>query len=209
MKTCTHCHKEKTEEEFYASKNSASGLQAWCIDCVKQLSRAQGKKGSESFRYPVAESTALVRTILAEHGIPSCAGTAMGQNKVDLMAWACVPIEAKLARESGANQFVWKFTPGQLDKLEGLVIFVADYGKQQRYFVMPVSAIKEFPKHQAERIAGFSLTIGSEHGNSQWQSFKDYEDRFDLIEVERQKFENQNNSFLPTEDPDATDNELD
>ena len=112
----------------------------------------------------------------------------MGHNKVDLMAWACVPIEAKLARERGANQFVWKFTPGQLDKLEGLVIFVADYGEHQRYFVIPASAIKESSKNQTERVAGFSLTIGSEHGNSQWQIFKDYEDRFDLIEVERQRF---------------------
>ena len=130
----------------------------------------------------------MVREILLRNGIPSCTGTAMGYSKVDLMAWARVPIEAKAARPSGPDKFVWKFSPGQLEKLQGLIFFVADYREWRRCFIIPVEAIRLSIKMRADRIAGFSLTLGSEHGNSQWETFRHYEDRFDLIEIERQKF---------------------
>ncbi len=112
----------------------------------------------------------------------------MGLDKVDLMAWACVPIEAKLARESAPNKFIWTFTQGQLSKLDGLIICVADYKNRRRIFIIPAGQVKYSSKQKAERRGSLCVTIDSFDLRSQWPVYMKYEDRFDLIELERQKF---------------------
>jgi hypothetical protein len=126
--------------------------------------------------------------MLLEHGSPSCPGTIMSQNKVDLMAWACVPIEAKIARQSALNQFIFTFTRGQLTELEGLIICVADFGDHKRTLVIPADKIKYSKKEKADRRGSLTVTFDSFDLRSAWPDLMQYEDRFDLIEVERQKF---------------------
>lgn len=112
----------------------------------------------------------------------------MGLDKVDLMGWACVPIEAKLARESAPNKFIWTFTRGQLTKLDGLIVCVADYVDRKRILIIPADRIKYSSKQKSQRRGSLCVTVDSFDLRSQWPALMGYEDRYDLIEVERQKF---------------------
>lgn len=41
MKTCSKCHRELPEEQFYKSRKSKDGLQDMCKECVAENNRAQ------------------------------------------------------------------------------------------------------------------------------------------------------------------------
>jgi hypothetical protein len=103
---------------------------------------------------------------------------------VDLLAWACVPIEAKAVIKTG-NRFNWTFRPGQLAKLTGLLMFIAICEPTNRIFIIPVEVLRVARKTRAPRVGGFCLSLDSEHRNSHWHKFQKYEGRIDLIEVAR------------------------
>lgn len=189
MKRCTKCKEYKEESDFYKSQVNKSGLHAWCKACLKKNSQRQGSH--QSWKTPTAASTEVVRQLLLDNGIPSCPGTAMNRNKVDLMAWACVPIEAKIARQSKPNQFIWTFTRGQLGKLDGLIICIADYGDRKRVLVIPIDRIRYSVNEKTVRQGSLAVTIESFDPRSQWPALMEYEDRYDLIEIERLKFRTQ------------------
>lgn len=182
MKRCTKCKEQKPEMEFYRSKVTSDGLHSWCVACCKAKSKATQHSDIST---PRAKSTAFARAYLEKRHIPCCIGRAMGYKFVDLMAWACIPVEAKMAGESDSNKFTWTFTRGQFHKLTGLLLLVADYGNSQRVFIVPVDRVRDSRKTGNARLNSLCVTLDSEHPNSQWNLIKDFEDRIDLIERAR------------------------
>lgn len=179
MKRCTKCHQEKPETEFYKSRSRhKDGLHSWCMDCCKIAGQAVWRKGG---------STHDAMTILAQHGIPSCVGSRAGQRWVDLLAWAVVPIEVKGARETRPGQYVWTFSPSQVTawREDSLVMFLAwrdenvDLSKT-RVFIVPDDAAILYGPDRFHSSA--SVVLDSEHSNSEWEQWRQFEDRYDLIE---------------------------
>lgn len=184
MKTCTKCHEEKQDEEFYQSKRTSTGLTAWCKECTKELSRQRGKNGKRQ-----ARSTKAVLRLLWRNGIPAFADRRIIGPWIDIVAWGCVPVEAKLASESGTNKFVWTFSPGQLQELEGFIVLVAYFSrKKRRVLVLPTTAIPEEKIENHDGSRSICVTFDSFHPNSNWPVLRYFEDRFDLIDNARLEY---------------------
>ena len=186
MKPCTKCKAEKSESEFYQARHTSDGLHSWCKECVKQLSK--NTDGNSSFRRPRAKSSDIAKTHLRANGIPVCTGTSMGVPYVDLMAWACVPIEAKMAKQSHPNRFTWTFTPGQFRKLEGFIIFIADFDDYKRILVIPAGHEMFDDKKTDGGSKSFSVTFESKDLRSRWDDVAQYEDAYWQIENARQNW---------------------
>lgn len=57
MKTCSKCHRELSEEQFYKSSNSKDGYQYMCKECVAEHNRARyaRMKAAGGGRWPSVE----------------------------------------------------------------------------------------------------------------------------------------------------------
>ena len=177
MQICTKCKLEKQDKEFYTSKNKQSGYTSWCKACMKQLSQKRNKEGRKH-----ARSTGRVLRLLAEHGIPAFADRRICGPYIDIVAWGCVPVEAKLSSQFGDNKFIWSFSPNQLQKLEGFIVLIAYYHrKKQRVLVVPTEAIDPEKLEGDNGSRSICLTLDSYHHLSHWPEFEQFEDAFELI----------------------------
>ena len=48
MKTCTHCHQEKSFEAFYASSTHKSGYASWCKVCESERCKAKSQRNRDA-----------------------------------------------------------------------------------------------------------------------------------------------------------------
>lgn len=179
MKICTKCKQEKPRDEFYRARGSKSGLHSWCKVCVKAHSSHR-----ETGAPPIARSTAMAMALLETKGIWTKPGSAYGHNYVDLMAFSVIPIEAKLSTQvGGKDKFQWTFTGGQLKKLNGYIMFIADYGDRQRVFIVPRQSELMMAKAELSNGKGQSVcvTLDCNRPNSNWATFKRYENRYDWL----------------------------
>ena len=179
MKTCRVCGQVKKKSEFYKAKGSADGRDSRCKVCFRVYERARDKGKAKP-----ALSTRLCQAILAERGIPASTSKPKELAWVDLIAWGCIPIEAKLSRENGRdNSFTFMLTPDQKERGFGFdwgfVVMMACYPEKIRTFIIPVQEIAR---------SSVSVTIGSQHANSRWPWFRVYENRFDFIENARHEY---------------------
>jgi len=190
MKECRHCGLPKDESEFYKSKNTSDGLHSWCKACHRESMReARFRVGTTT-----EASTLLVLNELTRRGIPASPGYGLGMPGVDLVAWGCVPIEAKTSQPIGnrEGQYVWHFNESQREKwFSGLIVFAGRCGDDSaRFFVVPADDIR-LREHiiRDDRESLFvNLTDGPFNKNANrelYEWFKAYEDRWDLVEEYR------------------------
>jgi hypothetical protein len=180
-KKCTKCGVEKEAHEYYACKYTRDKLQSWCKACTKNKKPPSAEAGS----------TAIARRLLERQGIPCCIGRSVGQSYVDLMAWACVPIEAKASKKTKQGNYHWTFTIRQKEKaLEGFVVLIALDNSSERVFVVPCES--EFMRryyHKKGKQFAITAAIESTHHNATiWQYLKQYEDAYYHIEEARQRY---------------------
>ena len=177
MKTCTKCKVEKADNDYYRSKVTKSGFVSWCKSCVKELS-AKRRDGTPH----QARSTALALKMLWQHDIPAYAGRKMCGPYIDIVAWGCVPVEAKLSSQFGNKQFIWTFSPNQLQHLEGFIMLIAHlHASDYRVLVVPTSSIDPAKIIDDNGSRSICVTLDSYHHLSHWPKLCEYEDRFDLI----------------------------
>lgn len=182
MKTCVRCGQQKDESEFYKQ-----GTDNYCKPCRLEVNRINyvrrkhlpsGKQGEVS--------TLLARKLLLLRGIPTVMG---GNHWADLMAWGCVPIEAKLSHPGEySNQFTWMFSQRQrsVGYQDGLFMFIAQSSESRRVFIVPVDV--DWITHPDGRPlhTAVKITLEYAHFNSvYWKLLVPYEDRYDLVEEYR------------------------
>jgi hypothetical protein len=144
---------------------------------MKELSRERNKAGRKH-----ARSTAKVLRLLWEHGIPAFADRRICGLYIDIVAWGCVPVEAKLSSQFGDSKFIWTFSPNQLQELEGFIVLIAYYQrKKHRALVVPTEAIDPAKLEGDNGSRSICLTLDSFHHLSHWPDFEQYEDAFELI----------------------------
>lgn len=195
MPFCRRCQTEKDANAF-----SPKETNHWCRVCRREINRANYDRrvatGYNS-RHPSEMSTRLVADTLRAKNIPTVSGNAGDMPYVDLLAWACVPIEAKYSKpqydgESLKPKFMWSFSPAERRRgFKGLMIFVAQVDDATaRYFVIPADhpdliGPEGFPSRTA-----VTVTLNAMDDKRAWveKTIVQYEDRFDLIEKARQEY---------------------
>lgn len=190
MKECTHCHQTKAGTEFYKCDRTQDGLHSWCKACHRELARASKSRVGVT----TEPSTIAVLEELKRRGIPAAPGRGFGMPYVDLVAWGCVPIEAKTSEPANRKEglYMWHFNKGQREKwFNGLLIFVCKYNDgHSRFFVVPADEIrlKEYIVRDDRETLYVNLNVGTFRKNANqelYRWFMEYEDAFDLIEEYR------------------------
>lgn len=190
MKTCTHCHQAKDTHDFYKSDRTQDGLHSWCKACHREQAQASKSRIGTT----TEPSTVTVLEELKRRGIPAAPGRGFGMPYVDLVAWGCVPIEAKTSEPANRKEglYMWHFNKGQRERwFGGLLIFAGKYDDgHYRFFVVPADDIrlKEYIIRDDRETLYVNLNDGTFRKNANqelYQWFKEYEDAFHLIEEYR------------------------
>ncbi len=182
-KRCTKCGVFKPITEFYSSSNqSADGL----LNSCKLCHREAVNRGREARRRPKSNETVIKH--FESHGIPIRSASGIGW---DLIAWGCIPIEAKGAHPDRDSLFSFGFTSSQFAKItnnekhNGFIVFVAYDNKQERIFIVPFDDRWLIDKCR-ENSSHIKFCLDSVRGQSS-RYVMQFENRWDLIEEARLK----------------------
>lgn len=189
-KMCTACRVVKPLRAYHRN-----GKDNYCKDCRARINNANYLKRKASGipkHIPGELSTQAGLAILWQQGIPSCFGSAMGHTWVDLLAWGCVPIEAKLSNgyvEGNINKHKWGFTEGERGRgFKGAFLFIARTPERDRVFVIPCDSPFLQTGGKPNRTA-LSVVFGADHFNAYVEPLLlEWEDRYDVIESLRKEY---------------------
>jgi hypothetical protein len=140
-RTCTHCKTSKpaTLEYFYSHQHNADGLESWCKDCKKALSKKQSKANMGSDTKPRDAGEALALSYFLNQGIPSELGKNIsGMSWVDLVLWGCVKVEVKYSQKPNYWQWTMYSTNNPKTVFPDAIMLIGKHGKTQRnhYFII-------------------------------------------------------------------------
>ncbi len=185
MKTCIRCGESRPESDFYRN-----GTDSYCKSCRRVINsegRSRRKERGLASHLPGEPSTQAAMDVLLQHGIPSCPGSAMGRAWIDLIAWGCVPIEAKISLPyRKENTYQWSFTPSEIVRgFEGLFMFFARSSERDRVFIVP-SNVDWIQTNGRPNKTAVSVVFNSKRAYAHIaEKLEQYEDRFDLVEQYR------------------------
>lgn len=194
-KTCTNCHIEKPVTEFYPRPKGAGLYTSECKDCMKLRSKNQTARAKEWTPKDTGES--LVFNKLMSMGIWTAPGRTLKDFPfVDLVAWGCVGIEIKTARQKRSNKYInFGFSPDQIEHgIRGDIIILLDHtSASPRFYVFPArhsafyrngilksvvtitpDRIKSVRKHRGATLSLLTQEILDKHENA-----------WDIIEIAR------------------------
>jgi hypothetical protein len=202
-KTCPICGKTKPTTDFYEHPDYPDGLNYNCKSCSKKASKEFHRRlalfGAKAVE---PESTRLVRNLLARRGIPCVTGHKIGMPYVDLAAWACIPIEAKLSRpvqDREALTFAWRLSHKQRSGIPGLIVFVGMVSKDDLHvFIVPGDAEWMTKANGEFKMKGIKVAIDGSGKN--WEGLSPFESRYDLIEEYRKRYSEQLATRTKTKD---------
>lgn len=190
-KKCIRCDLIKPINKYYKNYNqSADGLSSYCMDCSKEMSKIYKSQGSKKPR-----STQLAKEQLESRGIPTHYGSGVGMPWVDLVAWGCVPIEAKASLKHQDRNFIFRFTPKQKKELlnkifDGVLMLLCKGKERTRVFIIPAND-KWLAKKMLQNAGNISVTLDSSHSNNKnWRYLRKFENAYYLIEQSRIKISN-------------------
>ena len=186
-KKCIKCRQYKPSSEYYASSGGTKDkLMSNCKVCQKEYARKTYKKGSKP-----PKSTQDAINLLKNNGIPAHPGIGLGMPYVDVVAWGCVPIEAKGSKKYD-GQYQFGLTPGQRGTLinqltDGFIMLIAYDDDRDRVFIVPTD--NEWIKDKFRSgVTAICVAIDSNHHNSKsWEHIREYENAYHLIEQARIK----------------------
>lgn len=183
-RTCKKCNTTKLLSEFGIRRANPDNIDHICKACRRDNSRRYGSQWQQQEPW----STKEARKLLLIHHIPCVTGKAAGLPKIDLMAWACIPIEAKASSpryttKSGLCGFDFSFTRSQSSKgVPGLIILFTCYDNDRyRWFVIPGNSDRIVDRGHIH------VTLDSPNSDM-WKWLKEYENRLELIEHMRLQF---------------------
>ena len=195
QRTCRKCGATKPISEFGVMRSNADNTDHICKACRREITRSyKGRIKEEPW------STAEARRILLKfHNIPCVTGSACDKAGIDLMAWACVPIEAKSSKptymsKAGAQTFEFAFSRTQVNRgIEGLVMLITRlHNKEPEWYLLPGDDGIIVGK------AHVTVTVDSPT-SPYWKLLQPYYRKIELIEVMRQNFFETGFARLPLE----------
>lgn len=167
--------------DFYDHQGKVDGKNSWCKDCVKELSKQ---------KHEPPKSTTLGFQLLNSMGIPAHPGSSIGKSFIDIVAWGCIPIEAKYSQEHDSGSYLFGFSQRQkkcIDELaHGFILLFAE-SNITRVFLIPGG--EAWVKNHFKRHRAISFKTETNRRNAHtWQYIQQWENRFDLLEIARKKY---------------------
>ncbi len=182
-KKCPDCGATSLTAEFYKTS-------CYCKPCHLLRGRKnQAIRQAKSADRREETSTNVGRAVLSQRGIPCVAGSSIGAAWVDLVAWACVPIEVKMCHVN-EGKLRWTFTPEQQKRgFRGLFLLLAVDGEDAQSWVVPCDGAWFLDDSGKPNVTAVTATIGSTHTNAKNEDYlKQYRDRFDHIDRYRRRY---------------------
>lgn len=191
-KRCKKCEHSFSLERFSKRRDSKDGLDYYCKSCRKQVNKINYEKRKSGLRFAEEPSTLLGRAILAQRGIPCVTGYSGGLPHVDLLAWGCVPIDAKMSfpQDDDPRKYGWGIRERQIDS-NSLFLCMAITPERIRVFIVPQEQLRiPTRRRTSDKIpTAIRVTFGSDHFNVYAEEMLlRYENRFDLIEKAREEY---------------------
>ena len=202
-RVCRICKNEKPISEFYEHMGT---WDYYCKTCKIERQKGNGKNRFD----PTEPSSNYAMEILHQQGIIVAAGKQSNHRYLDLIAWGCVKIEVKYAKESD-HEFQFMITKKQSANglTADLVFFICEYENGDiTYHLLPVNhpvitrSIKEHrraiiytPYHKKH------IKINSGKTMLTKSIMNYYQDAWGLIEMVRQNYIKQLQGAEPIELP--------
>lgn len=134
-KLCKHCKQVKPLSEYYQHPNAKDGLQPYCKDCAKAISRKSLKRNQ-----PREYEVRFVE-YLKSKGIYAVVGRSSrtkAHRFVDVVAWGCVGIELKTCNVHDNGEIFFSFSIAQTEKmLAQIVAFEIITDGISEYYLIP------------------------------------------------------------------------
>ncbi len=174
--------------------NEYDSIDQMCKQCRREINKINYNKRIQSGIpkwFPGEESTRVGMEILKANGIPTCTGSTIGHIWMDLVAWACVPIEVKLCNRLGDDdRFAWKFSTAEMHRgFNGLFMFIArnKTTETDRVFIVPCN-VPWIQTNGKPNKTAVTVIFNTDHYNAYMaEELLPYENRYDLIEELRVK----------------------
>lgn len=186
---CEKCKQWKPRSEFY----TRSGLPHLILNDCKEC-RKKAWKPSPVPRTVAANPTEnLVIERMKWYGIPALPGKALSVHFTDVLAWGCIPVEAKSSTLRDNGKFKFGFSPKQHKErvLGDVIVLVCQYSDRNTFHVLPSNHPCFFlasGKHKTglEFLPGQMEVIKHHKRNVMTQGVMDeFEDAWHLIEARR------------------------
>jgi hypothetical protein len=131
-KYCVGCDSVKTVDQFYFHRESGKP-EKYCKACKLERQKKYQRRLAKDSGVPHEQD---IIDKLKSMGIYACSGKKSRSRWVDIVAFGCVAIEAKLGRKKN-NTYLFTFTSKQVRHgIRGdVVIFMIDEGDHTQYYI--------------------------------------------------------------------------
>ncbi len=167
IKTCATCRKIKPLDKFYFHHSSGKH-EKHCKQCKNERQKLYNKKAPRKSGVPHEQ---LIIDTLRSKGIYACSGKRSRSRWVDVVAFGCVAIEAKLGREKKSGTYVFSFSQKQIQQgvRADLLIFIIQHSDNSIDYHILKSDSPILFHGNGERKQEVSYTPESDH----WLTDKD------------------------------------